>query len=206
MNSPKPQMIFKRGTHAGVMQDKYPPGRIHAGSGQPATVSNPEQNRLMSTNPTRSQNDTPADDRPKHHGSETRQTQQIAGRVSPHLKAEVVRVAKLKGWTESKTVASLVEQALAHNLAEEFAVMLKNTLKEAITQQMRKENTRAGNLALEAFYSAEEGRITSIYLLRFLLGEDIELLPQIIKDCQTQARENVERILHARQEQRQEHN
>ena len=44
--------------------------------------------------------------------------------VKPSIKSEVVRVARLKGWTESKTVASLVEQALAANLAESFAVML----------------------------------------------------------------------------------
>src|SRR5206468_12040230 len=95
----------------------------------------------------------PADNRPTHHGSETRQTEQIAGRVLPHIKSEVVRLAKLKGWTESKTVATLVEQALARSLAEQFGVMLKATIQDAITRQMHKENNRAANLALEAFYS-----------------------------------------------------
>jgi hypothetical protein len=136
---------------------------------------------------------TPADNRPHHHGSEKRQTQQIAGRVLPHIKSEVVRVAKLKGWTESKTVAALVEQALAQSLAEQFGVMLRTTIQEAITKQMQKENNRAANLALEAFYSAEQARILTIYLLRFLLGEDIEILPQIIKESQEQARENMKR-------------
>jgi hypothetical protein len=86
-------------------------------------------NPRVSTNTSRSQNThaSAADIRPKHHGSETRQTLQIAGRVSPALKSEIIRIAKLKGWTESKTT------------------------------QMRQENNRAGNLALEAFHSAEEG-------------------------------------------------
>jgi hypothetical protein len=81
----------------------------------------------VNTNPHRSQNApaSAADIRPKHHGSETRQTLQIAGRVKPAVKSEVARIAKLKGWTESKTVATLVEQALAGNLAEQFGVMLK---------------------------------------------------------------------------------
>jgi hypothetical protein len=175
MNTQKPQSIFDAITHAGVLQDKYPPKRIKAASGGPATAS------------------IPADIRPHHHGSEKRQTQQIAGRVLPHIKSEVVRVAKLKGWTESKTVAALVEQALAQSLAEQFGVMLRTTIEEAITKQMQKENNRAANLALEAFYSAEHGRILIIYLLRFLLGEDIELLPQIIKESQEQARENTKR-------------
>ena len=175
MNSQNLQEVFDASTHAGVMQDKYPPRRIKAVSGEPVAAL------------------TPADSRPHHHGSEKRQTQQIAGRVLPHIKSEVIRVAKLKGWTESKTVASLVEQALAHSLAEQFGVMLRTTIQEAITKQMQKENNRAANLALEAFYSAEQARILTIYTLRFLLGSDIEILPQIIAESQQQARENMKR-------------
>jgi hypothetical protein len=58
---------------------------------------------------------------------------------------------------------------------------------------MQKENNRAANLALEAFYSAEQARILTIYTLRFLLGSDIEILPQIIAESQQQARENMKR-------------
>jgi hypothetical protein len=175
MNTQIPQSIFDAEAHAGVMQDKYPPLRIKAASVEPATAS------------------TPADNRPRHHGSEKRQTQQIAARVLPHVKSEVVRVAKLKGWTESKTVAALVEQALAHSLAEQFGVMLRTTIQETITKQMQKQNNRAANLALESFYSAEQARILTIYTLRFLLGSDIEILPQIIAESQEQARENMKR-------------
>jgi hypothetical protein len=86
-----------------------------------------------------------------------------------------------------------VEQALAHSLAEQFGVMLRTTIQETITKQMQKENNRAANLALEAFYSAEQARILTIYTLRFLLGSDIEILPQIIAESQEQARENMKR-------------
>jgi hypothetical protein len=61
-----------------------------------------------------------------------------------------------------------------------------------------KAHNRAGNLALEAFYSAEEGRVLTVYLLRLILGPDIDILPQIIKDSQEQARENVSQVLHTR--------
>jgi hypothetical protein len=193
---PKTGIILEGRAHAGVIQDKYPPGRIAAALSEPVTAD-PEPVTA----------DREAQNRPKHHGSENRQTEQIAGRVLPHIKSEVVRVAKLKGWTESKTVAALVEQALAKTLAEQFGVMLKTTIQDAITKQMHKENNRAANLALEAFYSAEEARIVTIYLLRFLLGgEDIALLPQIIKECQEQARENVSRALAEREPQRQAQN
>lgn len=204
MNNQKEKKIFDTKNHTGVMQDKYPPGRITAGMIQPATATVvADLNPRVNTNPHRSQNApaSAADIRPKHHGSETRQTLQIAGRVSPALKSEVVRIAKLKGWTESKTVANLIEQALAGNLAEQFGVMLKTTIQEAVTTQMRQENSRAGNLALEAFYSAEEARILIVYVIRLFLGSDIDILPQIIKDAQDQARENVSLALHTRREQ-----
>ena len=66
--------------------------------------------------------------------------------------------------------------------------MLKTFIQEAVTTQMRQENNRAGNLALEAFYSAEEARILIVYVIRLFLGSDIDILPQIIKDAQDQAR------------------
>src|SRR5512132_704369 len=204
MNDQKERRIFEGKTHTGIMQDKYPPGRIIAGMRQPATATVvADLNPRVNTNPHRSQNApaSAADIRPKHHGSETRQTVQIAGRVKPAVKSEVVRLAKLKGWTESKTVAVLVESALAANLAEQFALMLKATIQDAVTKQMRQENNRAGNLALEAFHSAEEARILTVYLIRLFLGSDIDILPQIIKDAQDQARENVSLALHTRREQ-----
>jgi hypothetical protein len=207
MNSRKAQeegKIFEGKIHTGVMQDKYPPGRITAGLHQPATATLvADLTPRVSTKEARTQNETSqtAGYRPKHHGSETRQTQQISARVKSAIKLQVARVAKLKGWTESKTVADLVEQALTQNIAQGVAVELKNTLQQAVTTQMQKENNRAGNLALEAFYSSEEIRVLVVYLLRLILGSDIDVLPQIIKDAQTQARENVSQALHTRREQ-----
>jgi hypothetical protein len=199
MNSQKTGTVFNKQTYTGVMQDKYPLTRITAGSRQPATATLvADLTPRVDTNSSRTQNPNgqPADNRPQHHGSETRQTLQIAGRVKPAVKSEVTRLAKLKGWTESKTVADLVEQALAGSLAEQFSVMLRTTIQEAVTTQMQKENNRAGNLALEAFYSAEEARVLVVYLIRLFLGSDIDILPQIIKDSQDQARENVSQALH----------
>jgi hypothetical protein len=168
MNTPEP-VIFEAKTNAGVMQDKYPPGRITTGIVESSTVM------------------PPADIRPKHHGSETRQTQQIAGRVPPHVKSEVVRLAKLKGWTESYTVNTLVQQALAHNLAESFGVMLKNTIQESITKQMNKAMHQLTTYSRECLNAAEEGRVIGIYNLRYLLGEDNDLLSNILKEAQNEA-------------------
>ena len=111
MNNQKEKKIFDTKNHTGVMQDKYPPGRITARLREPATATVvADLNPRVSTNTHRLQNThthiSPADTRPKHHGSETRQIVQIAGRVKPAVRSEVVRIAKLKRWTESKTVAT----------------------------------------------------------------------------------------------------
>src|SRR5512132_2300369 len=92
MNNQKEKKIFDIKNHTGVMQDKYPPGRITAGMIQPPTATVvADLNPRVNTNPHRSQNApaSAANIRPKHHGSETRQTLQIAGRVSPAIKSEV---------------------------------------------------------------------------------------------------------------------
>jgi hypothetical protein len=65
---------------------------------------------------------------------------------------------------------------------------------------MRQENNRAGNLALEAFYSAEEGRVLIVYLIRLFLGSDIDILP----DHQRRSGSNAGKrcmALHTRREQ-----
>jgi len=67
----------KEAINAGVRQDKYPPGRIDVFSDQPQSAAAPTKSANTAPLPS----NPPADIRPKHHGSETRQTAQIAGRA-----------------------------------------------------------------------------------------------------------------------------
>jgi hypothetical protein len=206
--------IFKREeVYASVMQDKQPPGRLTAGMWQPVTATGsgetaPNTSRTRKDNPETPQdvavnrqlaNDTasiPPENSAKHHGSETRQLALVAGRIAPHLKTQVLKRAKAKGWSESKTVADLVQQALENDLAGSFSVSLTNSLTEALTTKVGKEYNRAANLALEAFYSAEEARMLTIYLLRFILGDDA-LLEKIVADVRSEAQESLKRYRYA---------
>jgi hypothetical protein len=56
--------------------------------------------------------------------------------------------------------------------------------------------SRTANLALEAFYAAEEGRIIAIYTLRFILG-DAGLLAEVIAEARAEARESLKRYSYA---------
>jgi hypothetical protein len=211
---PKAGDIFERQvTYAGVMQDKKPPRRLYAGVWQPVTARETDKTasslsrtrkdgtaapKEMAVN-RQTGNDTastPADNFQKHHGSENRQLSLVAGRIAPHLKTQVLKRAKDKGWSESKTVADLVQQALENDLAGSFSVSLTNSLTEALTTKVGKEYNRAANLALEAFNAAEEGRIITIYTLRFILG-DADLLAEVIAEARVEARESLKRYSYA---------
>jgi hypothetical protein len=167
----QPQEVFLLQAHGGVGQDIYAPGRVYKASGQPVPPSTPAHTGRTS---------------PKHHGSQTRQTEQIAGWVLPHIKSEVRRIEKLKGWSQSKTVATMVEQALAHNIGEQFAVMIRATIQDAVKKEIQSYRP----LTVQSYYSAEESRILIIRLLGLLL-KDIEELPDLIARSQKQARDNL---------------
>src|SRR5688572_10492767 len=111
----EPQEIFLQGTHGVGRQDKYAPGRVYVASGQPVPPDSPARTNHESRDRT-----------DKHHGSNKRQTEQIAAWVKPHIKSAVERIEKLNGWSQSKAVGTLVEQALAKNLGEQFAVMIRH--------------------------------------------------------------------------------
>jgi hypothetical protein len=209
MKTAQAQNIFR----GGVRQDKKPPRRLSAGIWQPVSATGTRETAPSTSRTRKDGEETPKDvavnrhtgsdtaspspeNSAKHHGSETRQLALVAGRIAPHLKTQVRKRAKDKGWSESKTVADLVEQALANDLAKSFAVSLKNSLTDALTTQVHKEYNRTANIALEAFYSAEESRILTIYTLRFILG-DAELLSEVIEEARGEARESLKRYSYA---------
>jgi hypothetical protein len=194
MNSQKPQEIFNIRAYAGVMQDKQPPWRFTIASEQPSTarevaVGSKQGNATA----------TAAVDRPTHHGSETRQTEQITGRVLPHIKSRVRAMAATQSLTESKVVASLVEKALQIDADLQYGAMLRPVIQDQIRKDIQSATNRTANLALEAFYSAEEGRVICLYILRFLLGEDTQILQEIIKQSQEQAREHLRGFMGAKE-------
>jgi hypothetical protein len=95
--------------------------------------------------------------------------------VPLHIKAEVNRIGAVNGWTESYTVRTLVEQALAHSLGEQFAVMIRNTIQEAVKTELRKDREWLRKINLSEYLAAEQARLHTIAIHRLLLpeGEDI---------------------------------
>jgi hypothetical protein len=185
MNSPEPQEIFFNGTHGVRRQDKQPPGRFWSGSSEPQTAETDAETATDA-----SQN------RQTHHGSETRQTAYIAGRVPFHIKAEIIRFGAMNGWKESFTVRTLVEQALAQNLGERFAVMIRHTIQEAVKTELQKDRQWLRKINLSEYLAAEQARLHAIDLHRLLMPPD-EDINQKIKDNQKQSYKNLRFYFHS---------
>ena len=167
------------------MQDKYPPGRIDVFSDQPQSAAAQSISATSAPPPAI----PPADTRPKHHGSETRQTAQIAGRAPFPTKAKILAMAKAEGLTESKVVVNLVEKALQMDADVQYGAMLRPVIQDQIHKDIQAYSNRTANIGLQAYYAAEQARILAIHTLRFLtdLVESPDELPLIIKVAQEEA-------------------
>jgi hypothetical protein len=168
MLSTEPQEIFLNGTHGVGRQDKKPPGRFDGRSVQPLTAT---------ADPVTAK--TPSENRPTHHGSETRQTVGIAARVPLFMKTEINRIIRLKGGTESSTVKDLLEQALAKSLGEQFAVMIRNTIQEAVKTELQKDREWLRKINLIEYLAAEQARLHTIDLHRLFIPPDQDINQKI---------------------------
>jgi hypothetical protein len=182
----------KEATNAGVVQDKYPPGRIGVASDQPQsadTSTESASNGVFHPNP-------PADNRPKHHGSETRQTAQIAGRAPFPTKAKIQAIAKTQGLSESQVVVNLVQKALQMDGDVQYGAMLRPVIQDQIHKDMQSYSNRTANINFQALYAAEQTRLLSIHILRFLtdlVDSPDELVP-IITASKENAMENINQM------------
>ena len=182
----------KEATNAGVVQDKYPPRRIDGASDQPRSAAAPTESAKKASPPP----NLPADNRPKHHGSETRQTAQIAGRAPFTTKARILAMAQAEGLTESKVVVNLVHKALQVEGDLHYGAMLRPVIQDQIHKDIQSYSNRNANINFQALYAAEQNRLLSIHILRFLtdlVDASDELVP-IITACQENAWENITKM------------
>src|SRR5688572_29416149 len=183
---------LKEVTNAGVRQDKYPPGRIDVFSDQPQSADIPTESAKTAPPPA----NPPADTRPKHHGSETRQTAMIWGRAPFATKAKILAMADAQGLTESKVVVNLVQKALQVDGDVQYGAMLRPVIQDQIHKDIQSYSNRTANINFQALYAAEQNRLLSIHILSFLtdmVDASHELVP-IITACQQNAMENIKKM------------
>jgi len=186
--------IYGGRENAWVGQDKKPPWRLTAASVQPATATTAAVGEKGGSATATEYKATPlAVNRPTHHGSETRQTEQVSGRVSPALKTQLLQLAKKQGAkTESSAVKMAVEVFVANEFGRQFLTMIRQTIQETVRQEFQAYTSRMGKLTFASYLAAEQGRLQGIEYLRYNLDQkDIGNLPQKITSFRQQALENL---------------
>ena len=194
MNSPTPIIILEAKPkqtedYREVVQDKQPQERLSAKREQPATAYPPAEGSKQG----RATAAEKAVDRPTRHGSETRQTEQVTGRVPRHIKTAILQIAKQNGWTESKVIATACEAYLEHDLGEKFGVRLAAQVTSAMHKTLQLHSNRLAYLSVKGFKASDESRRINTKVLGYLFGSDTQLYKQIIKDAQQETVSNLKK-------------
>jgi hypothetical protein len=191
--------IFQRQTNAGVVQDKKPPGRLTARRGEPASAAIPAVGSkggsatILETAPAYTGETQSAVDRPTHHGSETRRTEQVTGRILPVLKTQLLQLAKQRGArNESTAVKMAVEVFVANEFGKQFLTMIRQTIQETVRQEFTLYTNRIGKVSFYGYLAAEQGRMMHIDHLRATLpANEFNTLSRKITSFRQQALENL---------------
>jgi hypothetical protein len=180
--------------------------RLTAASAQPATaegsaVGNKGGRATAGDRATEYKDDSrKAVDRKSQHGSEKRQTEQVTGRVPRHIKTRLLEKAAVHGWKESKAVAEACTVYVENDLAERFGVKLAAIVTDAIEKCLQKFSNRIAYLSLHGYYAAEENRIMSTKVYRYLFGEETAIYRQTVENSRKEAYTNIRRPIEEKQQ------
>lgn len=186
MNTPPLQKIFD----ASVLQDKSDSLRDRFASQQPYRPpdeirSNQKGGRSNHTSNGNATGRTAT-------GSTPEPLVPFTTQIRRPVKAEIQRLAKQEGLSDSATGAAFLEKAIQGHIDLQYGALLKPVIETTIERKIQSYSDRTANLALKAFYSAEQARILCTHILGLLL-HDIEALPGYIADAQKEAWENMKR-------------
>jgi hypothetical protein len=204
-NNGKGRIIFEMQAYAGVMQVKITPRRYRPASGEPLSAGEEVLERHEHKRETIPPEEclpagsTPALERPKHHGSQKRQLVPVTGCVPSHIAAQLERMRDQKGkkrLSRSAVVADILCKGVQRHVDMQYGATLEPIIERTIERKIDQATSRTANLALEAFYSAEEARMLTIYMLRFLLGDE-DLLSKIVADARSEAQASLKRYAYA---------
>jgi hypothetical protein len=181
--------LQKEATNAGVVQDKETPQRFNTASDQPSNIQGVAFQHETDEN-------VPALQRPKHHGSQKRQVVPVAGCVPRFIADQLERMREQGGkqkLSRSAVVANLIMRGVQQHVDMQYGATLEPVIEKSIDRNIQSYSNRNANINLQAYYAAEQARILAIHTLRFLtdLVESPDELVPIIKVAQEEAWKNM---------------
>jgi len=155
-------------TYDDVRQDNRAPRRERVASSQASRIREGTRAHPLNKNTVRIK---------KH--SNKRQTVQVTGWVSKKVSAEIDRIAAEKGITRSRTIATLLEEAVNWSIEKQYATLLKPVIQQAIRKESRKERARFAELLVRVAYDANVSRNLAFNILGRQPGVTVESLNRI---------------------------
>jgi len=174
------------------MQDKETPRRFTIASEQPTNVQGVAFQHKTEEKPLAFQ-------RPKRHGSQKRQVVPVAGCVPRHIADQLERMRDQGGkqkLSRSAVVANLIRRGVQQHVDMQYGATLEPVIEKSINRNIQAYSNRTANINLQALYAAEQNRLLSIHILRFLtdlVDSPDELVP-IITACQENAWKNITKM------------
>jgi hypothetical protein len=106
------------------------------------------------------------------------------------------------GRSESWAVAEACTAYVEHDLAEKFSAILAARVTEAIERGLQKFSNRLTYISRHGYYAAEESRILSTKVYKYLFGEDTELYKQTVQNARGEAYTNLKHPIEEKPETR----
>jgi hypothetical protein len=116
--------------------------------------------------------------------------------IPKSMKAELQRLAAQDGQSDSATARAFLGRGLQANIDMQYGAMLRPVIQDQLHNDMQRFSNRTTNIGWQAVDAAEQNRLLSIHLLRFLtdlVDASDELLP-IIAASQENALENISKM------------
>ena len=156
--------------HGDLGQDKRVFTRARIASRQPARSHIPMRAQPTDNKTPRSQNAPVA----------KRRTVQLTLWTNPIVKAEIQRIAKREGLSESAVGAAILEKALQQNADLEYGALLRPIIESAIKDNLQTMSTRLALLLVRVAFASEQTRSLVTNILKRQPGLSSEALDDIL--------------------------
>ena len=116
--------------------------------------------------------------------------------IPKRLKAEIQRLAAQDDESDSATARAFLGRGIQANIDMQYGAMLRPVIQDQIQKDIQSYSNRTANINFQALYAAEQTRLLTIHVLRFLtdlVDASDELVP-IIKASQDNALDNIEEM------------
>jgi hypothetical protein len=120
----------------------------------------------------------------------------IWGRAPLATKAKVLAMKEAQGLSESEVVVSLVHKGMQIDGDVQYGAMLRPVIQDQIHKDIQSYSNRNASISFQALYAAEQSRLLSIHILRFLtdlIDASNEFVPTITA-CQQNAWKNITKM------------